>query len=662
MKHGKRTACAAILAICLLSSCNQATVSGATTDAATQTTPLLTSLNPVDLFSDRDKSGDYEESTAIDITLNGTTATATDNTKVSINGTKVTLRDEGVYVLQGKLTNGQIIVDAEDSDKVQLVLNGVTIQNDTSAAIYVRQADKVFVTLAKGTANTLSNKKEFVAIDENNIDGVIFAKDDLTLNGSGALTVNALYGNGVVAKDDLTVTGGTYTITAAEHGLDAKDSIAIADGTFKVTAGKDGFHCDNSEDTTKGFIYVGGGSYTLTATGDGFDASSLIQIEKGTFQVKTGGGTEATLAADASAKGIKASGNLLLNGGTFTMDCADDGFHSNANLTVKSGIYTVATGDDGFHADLAATVDGGTINITKSYEGIEGQTVVINGGTIDIVASDDGLNAAEGGEDTEDAMIGDGEKGSFNPKERPANGEKPAFGDGSLPQNGEQPTGETATPPTERPTKPETTSKDTAATGTSSQAKAEGMANEQMGGGFRANENCKITITGGTLTLNTKGDSIDSNGNISITGGTIYIIGPENNGNSCIDSDGDAVITGGILVACGSSSMFHGFATDSTQGWALINLTASKSGTVTLTDGSTTLLTYTPNRAYNAVLVSSPSLKNGGSYSLTIGEETQTFTMEGQSYTLGTAPSGMSGRGQMNGERRGKTDATQAAS
>lgn len=661
MKGKKRTALAVVTVACLLCSCSQATAKGETTAAtsATDTTAQITALDPADLFSDRDKKATYDESEAIFIQLSSTKATSSDSGKVSISGSTVTIQDEGVYVLTGNLTDGQIIIDAEDTDKVQLVLKGVTINCNTSAAIYVRQADKVFVTLAENTTNTLTNKNEFVAIDDNNIDGVIFAKDDITFNGNGTLTINAAYGSGVVAKDDLVVTGGTYKVTAADHGFDAKDSICIADGTFQVNAGKDGFHSENSDDATKGFVYIGDGTYTITAQGDGFDSAAILQVDDGTFQIKTGGGSDATLTEeDASAKGIKAGGNLLLTKGTFTLDCADDAFHSNLNLTVKNGTYTIATGDDGFHADVAAVIEDGAINITKSYEGIEGETVLISSGTVNIVSSDDGINAAESGEDTDDAGM-DGQQNPLEGGERPAfDGENASGTDGgnTPPTDGERPAFDSTSTPPEKPSADTTTSATT--TGTASQGNGGGMAGGPMGngGGFGVSENCKITIAGGKITIDAKGDGIDSNGSIDITGGEIYITGPENNGNSCVDSDGDAIITGGTLVACGSSSMFHGFSTDSTQGWALINLTEAQSGNVTLKSGSTTILSYTPTREYTAVLVSGDKLKDGSSYTITMGDETQTFTMDGLSYTYGTASDDMGGRGPMNGTRPDRTN------
>ena len=171
------------------------------------------------------------------------------------------------------------------------MLAGADITSSTSAAIYALEADKVFVTLAEGTENTLTNGGEYVAIDDNNIDAVIFAKTDLTLNGSGSLTINAQAGHGVVSKDDLVITGGNYTITAASHGLSGKDSVAIAAGTFAITSNKDGIHAENSDDTSLGWLYIQEGSFNITSQGDAISAQGALQIDGGTFDLYTGEGS-----------------------------------------------------------------------------------------------------------------------------------------------------------------------------------------------------------------------------------------------------------------------------------------------------------------------------------------------------------------------------------
>ncbi|MDE7478107.1 MAG: carbohydrate-binding domain-containing protein, partial [Lachnospiraceae bacterium] len=190
-----------------------------------------TTIDLSKLFSDRDLSGEYDEAKCNKITLSDEGCT-TDSKNVTIDGSTVTITGEGDYILNGALRDGMIIVDVDKSEKVQLVLNGVDICSKTSAAIYVKKADKVFVTLADGTENTLANGGTFEAIDDNNIDAVIFSKDDLTLNGTGTLVINSSAAHGIVSKNELVITNGTYQITAASHGMTGKDNVSIADGSF----------------------------------------------------------------------------------------------------------------------------------------------------------------------------------------------------------------------------------------------------------------------------------------------------------------------------------------------------------------------------------------------------------------------------------------------
>ena len=392
-------------------------------------------FSSADMFTERDLAGTYEESGAVYVTLSDDGITG-ETDGVVIDGQMVTITAEGTYIFSGTLSEGQIVVDA-DNAKVQIVFDNVDITCASSAAVYVKSAEKVFVTLAEGSQNTLRNTDEYVAIDDNNIDAVIFSKSDLTLNGTGSLTIVSAEGHGIVSKDDLKITGGTYDITAAGHALSGKDSVRIADGTFILTAEKDGIHAENADDEEKGYIYIADGDFTITSDGDGMDASNIVQIEDGTLDITAGGGAANSLKthesdvpgggmpqngekpdgesmpqmgekpdgenmpqdtttdeSGTSTKGIKAGGGMYLNGGTYQIDSADDSIHSNANITIADGTYTLATGDDGVHADDALIVNGGTITVTESYEGLEGLTVTINDGTIDITASDDGINTA----------------------------------------------------------------------------------------------------------------------------------------------------------------------------------------------------------------------------------------------------------------------------
>ncbi len=185
-----------------------------------------------------------------------------------------------------------ILINTDKKKKVQLYLDNTDIHSETSAPIYVLQADKVFITLAPDSENTLSNGGSFVAIDENNIDAVIFSKEDLTLNGSGSLTINSPAGHGIVSKDELTFTSGTYHISSASHAVNGKDNLCIANAIFNIESGKDGLRADHDDDASLGFVYIQSGTFAITAEGDGVSASSTLQIDDGTFDIVSGGGSE----------------------------------------------------------------------------------------------------------------------------------------------------------------------------------------------------------------------------------------------------------------------------------------------------------------------------------------------------------------------------------
>ena len=335
-----------------------------------------------ELFSKRDLSGDYDASQATAITLSGNSAKA-DSDDVQISGSAVTITAAGTYILKGTLSDGSIIVDAGKEDKVQLVLDGVTIHSETFAAIYVKQADKVFVTLAEGSVNTLSNGGAFTLIDDNHVDAVVFSKDDLTLNGSGSLEVSSPGGHGIVGKDEVTITGGTYRINAENHAISGKDSIAIADGSFSLTACQDGLHAENDDDDTLGNITVTGGDFVINVDDDAIHATYKLRIDGGSFDITAAEGLEATYVQindgsiniragdDGINAGRKSSAcvpTIEFNGGTTTivMGAGDtDGVDSNGNIIVNGGTISV-TGNSAFDYDGTAQYSGGTIVINGS--------------------------------------------------------------------------------------------------------------------------------------------------------------------------------------------------------------------------------------------------------------------------------------------------------
>jgi len=337
-----------------------------------------------ELFTARDLSASYDEE-VFSITLSGSTASS-DSDRVTVSGSTVTVSGPGTYLVSGTLDNGGIVVNADKQDKVQLVLNGVRISSDTGAAIFVSQADKVFVTLAEGTDNTLTNGGRFAQDADGKIDAVIYAKDDLTLNGSGSLTISSPAGHGIAGKDDVTITGGSYAINAAESAITANDSLAVAGGSLQITTNKDGLHSENSDDDTLGSIYIAGGSIAIRAGDDAVHAESLLQIDGGNLELTGAEGLEATY--------------IRINDGQINISATDDGVNAGHKSTaytptveINGGTLTVTMGPgdtDGIDSNGNLIITGGTVNVTANsafdYDGtasFTGGTVIINGQQVD---------------------------------------------------------------------------------------------------------------------------------------------------------------------------------------------------------------------------------------------------------------------------------------
>lgn len=493
-----------LCALLTLSGCGAQDVTAQTDPAAGTDTPEESPSAGTDaasvssIFSDRDLAGSYDEAEAVAIMLEGESASCSSDA-VSVDGGQIVIGAEGVYVVSGTLDDGQIIVNAGETDKVQLVLKGADITCGSSAAIYALEADKVFITLAEGTENRLANGGEYIAIDDNNIDAVIFAKTDLTLNGSGSLSIDAQAGHGVVSKDDLVIAGGSYTIAAASHGLSGKDSVAIASGNFVISSGKDGIHSENSDDLTLGTLYIASGSFDITSQGDAVSAQGELQIDGGDFELYTGEGSasvEMSTGDDfggmggpfgwtdtgaqtqddedsVSQKGIKGESAFTISGGSFVIDSADDCLHAGGAMLIIAGEFELSSGDDAVHCDDALTIEGGSFDIPYCYEGIEGLSLTIEDGEFDIVSNDDGLNAAGGADSSGFGGFGGRQPDSFD-----------------------------------------------------------------------SSSDSFISINGGSFRIVSSGDCIDSNGDLTINGGTLDLT-CNGNGDTAIDCDGSYANNGG---------------------------------------------------------------------------------------------------------------------
>ena len=534
MKRFQRIVIPAALTLAMLTGCGAVSGQSSTSTAVVGSTAVMenAAVDTDGLFSQRDLEQSWDESTAVRIELTGDAASS-DSDAVQIDGGTVTITAEGVYVFSGTLSNGSIIVDAGDEDKVQLVLNGVSVTSSDFAAIYAKNADKVFVTLAENTENTLVNENGFTEIDDNHVDAVIFSKCDLTLNGAGKLTVTSPAGHGIVSKDELTITGGIYTITASGHGLTGKDSVAIAAGSFVIDSGKDGIHAEDEDDSEAGFIYLSDGDFTITAQGDGISASGMLEIAGGNYNITTGGGSAASemkggdsqLEPGAGQNGAAQGGqpgeppaqsgqtdskappekpeedknpqidvngaeqekDFTENGEVSSDSTSQKGLKSSTSVIVQAGNFTLDTADDGVHSNGTVTITGGEWTIRTGDDGIHADgALTITGGSFSIPYCYEGI---EGSTITING-------GTFDIT---------ANDDGL-----------------------------NAADGTSN---APGM----------ANENCWIVINDGEFTIVSDGDSIDSNGDLTINGGTLDL-NCNGNGNTAIDTDGTYTNNGGDVT------------------------------------------------------------------------------------------------------------------
>lgn len=341
---------------------------------------------------------DYTWDTAseIGIALNGNSITTT-SSAVSINGTKATITAPGNYIVSGTLNDGQIVVETTSEGTVRLILNNATINNSTSAAIFVSSATKTILILKEGTENTLTDGSNYVFPNATDTepDATLFAKDELTIYGSGTLAVKASYKDAIACKDGIIINGGTLKITAKDDGIRGKDYLVAKNTSITVTAGGDGLKSTNDTDGSLGYVHIVSGNYNITSGADAVQAVTDVLVENGAFTLTSGGGSSASTTPE-TAKGLKAGSQLVIDNGTFQCSTADDALHSNNNLTINDGTITIASKDDGIHADTSLSINGGKVLISKSYEGIESRAVIINGGEIHLTSSDDGVNAAGG--------------------------------------------------------------------------------------------------------------------------------------------------------------------------------------------------------------------------------------------------------------------------
>ena len=514
-------------------------------------------------FTDRELSGKWETKGAVTITGQGKTCTISGK-GAALDGTILTLTDEKVYILTGDFTDMLIVVSAGKKDKVQIVLDGASITSTNGPAIYAEEADKLFITLAPGTENLLSDGADYDVSDGDTVlDAALFSRTDLCINGTGSLTVEGNYKHGIVSKDDLVIVDAALQVEAVSTALDGKDCVMMHGVTATLTAGSNGVRSDNAEDAGRGYVYIEDSTLSITAGKDGVEAENLLRTDNAVMTITTGEGSvtssqpqedwggwggsrgrSSSTDSDGSWKALKSGGDLEIHGGAYTIDSQDDCIHTNGNLIITGGAFSLMSGDDGVHADNELHISGGDFRIGKSYEGIEASILNISGGTFDITASDDGLNAAGGADGSASA--------------------------------------------------------------------------DRWGRGMFSNMVGEINISGGYIHINANGDGIDSNNTIHVSGGVTLVSGSTSSMNAAFDYDGEATVSGGVLIAVGGSGMAQSFTGAENQGCMLFGLNGAQGGvSIAIVDENDRVVaSYTPRNSYSAVVVTAPELQQGRTYAV----------------------------------------------
>lgn len=497
--------------------------------------------------------------------LNGESISTDTSEGIDTDGSTVTITGEGTYFFIGELKDGQIIVDTDKETFVKLVFSGVNISCSDTAPVYIKGGNTI-ITLAAGTENTITDGESYVCEEdgEDEPGAAIFSKDDLTFNGTGSLTVNANYNNGIQSKDDLKFVDGTYVITAKDDGMVGKDSVSVKNGDFTIQSGGDGIKSTNMEETDKGYILLENGTFQITSDGDALQAETLLRINDGTFVIKSS--------------------------------------------------------DDGAHAEEKLLINSGDIDIQQSYEGLEGFEIVINDGDIRGVSRVDGINAA-GGDSAEQVN----ENGDFQKDGRMMREHMPADDSGEASEampsgtpeemKKEMPSGIPKDMAEGMPERPEGMEKP--------EGNMKGGMRSNMDGGMPGeDQGASLTINGGTIYVNAEGDGLDANGDILMTGGDVTVHGPANGGNGTLDFGGTCKIDGGIFRGVGSVRMAQNPDEDSQQPTIVWNIGQ------TLEAGTSILLKDSTGKQMDEIITeksiqwyafSSPELTKGEVYTISVG-------------------------------------------
>lgn len=590
----------------------------------------------------------------------------TEGSGVDIENNIVKITKGGTYSISGTLSEGQIVIEATKLDKVYIVLNGVNITNSKGAAIYIKEADKAVIAMEDNTDNYLTDGKTYAFEDENKDEpnGTIFSKTDLVFIGNGSLTVNGNYDRGIVGKDDLQIENGNITVNSVGDGIRGRDSIVVTGGDIVINSGGDGMQSNNDENTEKGYVLIEGGNINITSNEDGIQGENNVYVRNGEIKINSGGGSDnnnshknqgpgenmgrnqeisntssESLEESASSKGIKANTGIIIEGGILNINSCDDSLHTNDSLIIDGGALEIQSGDDGIHSDNTLEINGGNINVSKSYEGIESESITINNGEIYVASSDDGINASGSSNSEEMAPPsgqGNGENNMSPPEMNNMQVSEPSSGSNEvMKQDRNSMDTESQTFDGNNNSKniniedgvekgmPDP-SQNSEVDSSKMQMSSQELGSGGPGGGGPMGESSGtgvLTINGGVITVDASGDGIDVNGSGTMTGGTVIVNGPENNGNGALDYDGTFEVSGGLLIAAGSTGMAQAPSDGSSINSIKLTLSSQSAENIVRIedeDGNE-IVTFAPAKQYASIVIASSEFETGSTYNVYVG-------------------------------------------
>lgn len=552
----------------------------------------------------------------------GTKIELSEQTKITgagaiVDGNKITINSAGTYEITGNLDQGQIVIDAGDEDEVYIILNGVSIKNTKTSPIYSRNCQNLIISLKDNTENTLTDGEEYV-LEENSDEpnSTIFSKNDLFITGNGSLNINANYNHAIYSKDELKIQSGNININSKNDGIKGKDCVNIISGNITIVSGGDGIQSSNTEEG-RGYVLIEGGNINIKSGGDGIQAGNNLLIkESSVIDIITGEGSENNTSSQGNnsipnirngqappelPNGEKPNGQIppkLPNGEVPNGETPPElpnGEKPNGQTqpelpqeTNNNNEETTQTEEDaisqkGIKAGLELVIDSGKINIDSYEDSLHSNNILaINNGDISLSSGDDGIHS-----DKELYING----GNINISKSYEGIESEAIN-----ING----------------------------GKTNVKSSDDAVNASSSGEDTSKNLVKINMNGGYLNLDTSnGDGIDSNGEIDMTGGTLIVSGPSGGGNGIIDYDRTFNITGGVFLATGNMEMLQKPDSGSTQNIININIKSQGANTIfnIKSESGEDILTYSPNKSYQSIIVSTPNIKLNESYDINIGGE-----------------------------------------